>query len=396
MWTFLAVLAVASAQPGFKLETLGGDVIAGPILRISAEEVTVKTPDGPVRIGVEQLSGLVPAAALPPTQGQPRVWVDLVDGSSLLAADYAAAEGRARITAFDGQLLDLATDDVAAVRFQPQDDAVAAEWARLLDARHDTDLLVIRTDGAVDYHHGVIGEVTEALVRFALEGDLLPVKRSKVHGLIYHRPAGREFSEAACRVLDVDGSRWVAGSIELDGGSLRWTTLSGLVLARPLSAIARVDFSQGKVVYLSDLEPESVEWTPFFGSDARLEAMSRFFGPREDQGLRSGPLELEGKQYQKGLALHSRTSIVYRLPGDFRRFKAIVGIDDRVRPRGTARLLIHGDQRVLLETTIAGTNPPMSIDLDLTGVRRLGILVDFGDDLDVADHVDLCEARVVK
>jgi hypothetical protein len=59
-------------------------------------------------------------------------------------------------------------------------------------------------------------------------------------------------------------------------------------------------------------------------------------------------------------------------------------------------LVVRGDDRVLLETAVAGTDPPRAVDLDLAGVRRLAILVDFGGDLDVADHLDLCEARIVK
>jgi hypothetical protein len=36
------------------------------------------------------------------------------------------------------------------------------------------------------------------------------------------------------------------------------------------------------------------------------------------------------------------------------------------------------------------------LNLPLLGVRRLEILVDFSDDLDIGDFVDLCEARVTK
>jgi hypothetical protein len=176
----------------------------------------------------------------------------------------------------------------------------------------------------------------------------------------------------------------------------RWSTPLGLEITCPCEQVVRIDFSQGKIVYLSDLEPESIEWTPYFGSAQQPPALARLFAPRTDRGLEPGPLLLDGKRYEKGLALHSRTRLVYRLPGRFRRFKATVGIDDRVRPRGNVRLAIHGDERLLLETTITGTDPPQQLDLDLTGVRRLAILVDYGDDLDLADHLDLCDARVVK
>jgi hypothetical protein len=396
MMTLLTAVLLASTQPAFQAETLGGERIAGRLVELSAEKVTLETPDGPMPVDVERLTGLTVTPTPPEVQGRSCVRVDLVDGSEIVAADYTAFGGRAQIAAFDGRSLDLSAEDVAAVRFLPLVGGVAGEWKRLLESRPGSDLLVVRKDDSIDYHRGVIGDVTGELVEFQLEADVLPVKRTKLQGLIYYRAAEREFGDAACRITDVDGSRWVARSLAMESGTLHWTTLSGLEVIRPLESVLRVDFSQGKVVYLSDLKPDSVAWTPYFGEDSGLEALRRFFGPREDRSLRSGPLELDGTPYSKGLALHSRTSLEYRLPGEFRRFKAVVGIDDRVRPRGNAQLVIRGDDRVLLDTTVAGTDPPRPVDLDLTGVRRLTILVDFGEDLDVADDVDLCEARVVK
>jgi hypothetical protein len=147
---------------------------------------------------------------------------------------------------------------------------------------------------------------------------------------------------------------------------------------------------------LSDLKADSVEWVPYFSIGKELPTRAAFYAPRMDRSLGGGPLQLDGQRYKKGVAIHSRTTMVYRLPDRFRRFSALAGIDERVHPRGNVRLVIHGDERELLNVTVAGTEKAKPIDLDVTGVRRLTILVDFGDDLDVADHLDLCEARLTK
>jgi hypothetical protein len=329
-------------------------------------------------------------------EGTPGVWVELVDGSKLVGTEYTVQSGRARVGTGAGKAMEVSTRNVATVRLQPPTEAGRAEWLRITESEVDRDLLVVRRDGALDYHRGTLRDVTDEVVQFDLGGDLLPVKRTKVEGLVYHHASERELGETVCRIAEADGSRWAARSLVLEGGNLRWTTPLGVDVTRPLAEVARIDFSQGKIVYLSDLEPELMVWTSYFGPARDLPALARFFAPREDRGLEPGPLRLDGRSFAKGLALHSRTRLVYRLPGRFRQFKATVGIDDRVRPRGNVRLVIHGDDRVLLETAVAGTDPPQSIELDLTDVRRLGILVDFGEDLDVADHLDLCEARVVK
>jgi hypothetical protein len=396
MWSLLLVSALTLAPPDFEVRLLGGEAVTGPIGQLDADRLTVQTADGPVSLETEDITGLSRPSPPRPPDVQSAVRVELADGSRLVAAEYSVRDGLATILGPRGRITEVPTRDLSAVRLGPQTDAAAAEWSRILESDLDGDLLVIRKTESLDYHRGVLGDVSDTVVRFELDGELLPVKRAKVHGLVYHRAADRSLPDAVCSITDADGSRWQARSIRLDGDLLRWSTPSGLEITCPSQEVVRIDFSQGKIVYLSDLEPESIEWTPYFGSPQQLPALAQLFAPRTDRGLEPGPLLLDGKPYQKGLALHSRTSLVYRLPGRFRRFKATAGVDDRVRPRGNVRLLIHGDERLLVETTITGTDPPQQLDLDLTGVRRLAILVDFGDDLDVADHLDLCDARVVK
>jgi hypothetical protein len=169
-----------------------------------------------------------------------------------------------------------------------------------------------------------------------------------------------------------------------------------LAVRRSLEGIERIDFSQGKIVFLSDLEPERVEWTPYFGTGKRLESLVSFFAPRQDRSLLAGPMLLDGKSMQKGLAMHSRSLITYRLPDRFSRFQALAGIDDRVRPRGNVRLVIRGDDKVLFDEIVDGTQNAKPVDIDLGHARRLTILVDFGDETDIADHLDLGDARIVK
>jgi len=395
MWSLLLIGVLGVAPPEFEVHVLGGDPRVGPITEWGADRMTVRTADGPVSLDTREIAGISRRGA-GPSNVPPSVWAELIDGSRLAGADYAVREGRAGITRPDGEVTDVSARDVAAVQLQRPTEAIAAEWSRILESELDADLLVVRKGDSIDYHRGTLGDVSDKVVKFDLEGDLLAVKRSRVFGLIYYRSAGRRLPDPACWLTEADGSRWAVRSVRLEGEEFRWTTPLGLEVSRAAAEVVRIDFSPGKIVYLSDLEPESLVWTPYFGSTKKLPALARFFGPREDRGLDPGPLSLDGKQYEKGLALHSRTSLVYRLPGRFRRFKAVVGIDDRVRPQGNVRLVIRGDDRVLLETTVAGTDPPLPVDLDLSGVRRLAILVDYGADLDVADHLDLCDARIVK
>ncbi len=173
-------------------------------------------------------------------------------------------------------------------------------------------------------------------------------------------------------------------------------TVSGLAQSLPLASVAQLDFSLGKIVYLSDLEPLKADWQPYLGA-ANLSAGARqLFGLRKDKNFAGKPLTLGETTFRKGVALHSRSDVAYRLPGQFTRLVATVGIDPSQRSRGNVRLEIRGDDRELYNATIAGSAAPQPIELDLTGVGRLTVLVDYGEGLDIGDQLILGNARLVR
>jgi len=393
----LLLLATLTATPiQFEGRILGDQVVAGTLAELGANRLAIATKDGLVGLDADKLIRLTPQTKPAPLQFEPKVWVDLVDGSTFPALDYTASGGRAKINLPGDQPLELPVTMIATVRLQPETETLGADWQRILAMKLDGDVLVARKGESLDYHKGLVRDVTDQVVEFVLDGDTLPVKRSKVYGLAYYRSADRQMPEETARLIDNAGATWSVRSLSLAGDKLQWSTPTGLTVARPLSAVAQIDFSAGKILYLSDLKPDSIQWSPYFGTDKTLAILGQFFAPRHDKNLESKPLQLGGVQYGKGLALHSRTDVVYRLPERYSRFKAVVGIDDSVRPHGNVRLVIRGDDRVLFEATLTGSDAPKPVDLDLKGVRRLGILVDFGAETDVGDHLDLADAMIIK
>ena len=320
--------------------------------------------------------------------------VGLIDGSLLKASRYLVEGPTATLTLLDGRILDIPLKKITHAQLQSATGGISLEWERLLRREARGDMLVIRKDDAIDYLEGVLHDATDDRIHFELDGDVLPVKRSKVFGVIYPR-ATIGLSKTTCQIVGNGGSVWNVASLSLDK-QLRWLTPAGVEVSYELATARLIDFSRGKVLFLSDQEPESSNYVPYFGGLTDRPAIQQFRAPRTDTNLEGAPLRLDGKEYSKGLSLHSRTELVYRLPDRYRRFQATLGIDDAARPRGDIRLVIRGDARVLFEQVVRGTNPAEAIDLDISGVRRLTILADFGEGLDIGDHLDLCEARVIK
>ena len=405
MPSLLAAMLLMLVPGDVEVRTLDGRTTDGTIVALDENRLTIRTTDRRVSRDVswyiDKLIGVFSKKIVAAQDVAAVLRIDLIDGSKLVARQYTVAGSQARITLGDARTIDLPSAKVAAVRLREASAATADEWLRLTRLEAEGDLLVVGNEHGIDYHEGILHDVTDTVVQFEFDGTVLPAKRSKVYGLVYHRLRNVELPEAICRITDTTGSQWAVRAIGLSGSGdppdrLTWITPAGVKASCPMARIRRIDFSQGKIVFLSDLKPESTAFTPYFGTTEARQLLGRFYALRTDRNLESAALQLGGKRYSKGLAMHSRTEVVYRLPGRFGRFKATAGIDDGVRPGGSVRLVIRGDDRVLFEATVRGTDPPVPIDLDVTDVRRLTILADFADNMDIADHLDLCEARVIK
>jgi hypothetical protein len=186
--------------------------------------------------------------------------------------------------------------------------------------------------------------------------------------------------------------------------------MGGAKFAWPLDDVQFADFSGGKIKYLSDMEPASQNWSPLVGLPAGLTLASEYGQPRRDHSAFGGKLALLQKteadddanllstrhEFDRGLALRSRTELVYRLPAQFSRFRAVAGIDPAASTSGNVQLAILADDQPLLEAEIASDGPPLPIDLDIAGARRLKILVNFGENQDSGDWLNLCDAKIVK
>ncbi len=390
---------VLASPPDFVVEKLSGDRLDGALLQCKDDTLQLQTPEGLVSIplaevGVVRRRELLPAAVVAPNVP---VWVELVGGSTLAATDFVLAQQGAEVVTASGTTVPVPHLQLRAVRFRALNEQSGKQWKDLLASEIDSDLLVVRRNDVLDYHRGTIRAVGAATVDFETAGRRLPVRREKVFGLVFYNSGAAATERPTCSVALRDGTLLAASSVQILDGQLHCTTCSKLVLSYRLDQVARLDFRQTRVVYLSELEPVVSEWEPFFPTNLPLPAVKVFFGPHKDRASDSGPLQLGGRTYRKGLSVHSRTRLVYRLDGKYRRFLATVGIDDRVRPGGLVRLVIRSDNdRVLFDRQIAGTDPPLPIDIDVSGTKQLSIVVDFAEQLDLGDQLDLCEARLIK
>ncbi len=406
MTAFVLLLAGLLAEPKqYQLNTLDGQTAVGTLAELTDKQVVIQAADGAKTFKFTEVRTIRPAdqaSGRPPSRGygdpskQPAVWMETTDGSRLPGVGYSVKKGAAELKLSGGETLSLPTNGIRLVDF-PAADGSPSTWIGELKPDQAADLIVVRKRDGMDYVEGSAGDVTDETVNFNVDGDNVPVKRAKVAGIVYfHAAEAAPLPEPNCVFEDTAGQRVMAKRVALDGGELKIVTAFGGSLARPLDSLKLLDFSAGRMTYLSDLPTVSSDWTPLVDFGKQATAVKKFYAPQKDRGMDGGPLRVAGKSYPKGLAIPSRTAIVYKVTGKGKRFKAIAGIDDSVHDAGEVHLVVSGDGKALYDGKIIGRKTPVELDLDVAGVKRLNILVDFGEGLDVGNYLDLCDARIVK
>ncbi len=409
MNVLLVVAALIWSAVEVDVETVSGSKVSGALVDASAERVVVRAADEEKAIAAADVMRVAFTKPREVANAKVAAWIELADGAKLTASVLTRTKDqfawKSPLDADDAPAVVLDGRDVRTIRFQEAGDAVLERFAEIVGRKASGDQIVIRRgEQTIDSLSGIVRDITADAVQFEIDGDVKAVPMKRVFALVFYRPAGRELASAACVVLDAAGMTLPATVLHVTDGKLHVTTPAGLEIVRELDRIARIDYAAAKTLYVGDLKPESVEWSPLVGGEPS-EELAQFFRPRADRALFGGPLLLPRDDagrfspawpYAKGLAIHSRTKLVYRLPRSFRSFVAVAGIDSRVRPAGNVRLVIDGDGKELYAGTLSGKDAAVSLALDVQGVKRLTILVDFGDDLDVADHLNLGDARLVE
>lgn len=399
MIELLLTTALISGAPPFEVHTLDGQSAVGQIVALNADELVLETDQGPTTFALDQLAALARKPAPVLSASGANLLIELVDGSVLSAVEYGVTSGTGKIRSTLGATHEIPTRSIRWVRFgspDGYDPKLTKEWSEITETQAAGDLLVVRKNGVLDYLEGVLRDVDDATCQFELDGEVIPVKRAKIEGLVYAQPRSVELPEPIGKLVATDGSRLQLQTVEFADGKVVVSTPAGTSHSVPLERVVRFDFSSGKIAYLSDLEPESVAFTPLFGFAQPPAGLLAFYSYRRDVGFEGNPLRLDGKVYKKGLSLASRTELVYKLPGKFRVFRATVGIDDSVRETGSVRVAIKGDGKTLWQADVRGSEPARELELEIAGVKRLEILVDYGEATDVGDRLDLGEARVTK
>ena len=187
-----------------------------------------------------------------------------------------------------------------------------------------------------------------------------------------------------------DGSQLTVGDVVFsDKTGLSCRAAFGAELHFPAEHLVSLQFLGGRIVFLSDLEPQAFVSTPY---------LARSWPLRRNQNAVGGPLRLGGKEYARGLGQHSQSLATYNLNHKYLAFQATIGVDAVTEGRGSVifRLLADG-KPVFTSDVVRGKTPAIVIGpLSMKNVEQLTLAVDFADQGDLLDHADWCDALLIK
>ncbi|MEX0728851.1 MAG: NPCBM/NEW2 domain-containing protein [Planctomycetaceae bacterium] len=234
---------------------------------------------------------------------------------------------------------------------------------------------------------GVIKIPLDGIEAFAMNPELMEIPKIEGHRALTVLTDGSYLT--LTDLQSENSARGDAAGTDATNLRLSARTSYGQAVTIPISDLKNLMFLGRYAVMLSDREAAGYEFTPFF---------SRTWDYQIDRNATSGPLIVAGREYIKGVGLHSQCRLTYELDDQFTRFQAEAGIDDAVGEKGQAWLsiLVDGEPRVE-RVLLQGSAGVKEIGVDrLERARQLTIVVEFGPFGDVGDHVDLVNPMLIR
>lgn len=388
---------------------LDGQTHTGTLTALTASAVEITENGATVTLPVGDVMAIELSVAASGESEESQV-VFFVDGSQLHGTSVArTAKSLTAQTALFGTV-EASVDKIHAVRLQAENPSYIQQWNTFLKRDSEKDNLVVaKRDGSgLDFLAGIVSNVTSESVQFLLDGDTIPVPTERVYGIVFGRQAGSKNDasrfDAPVQLTSVTGDIFRVKTIVLESDQLRAESSWGQMLSVPLTQLRKIDLSSGRIQFLSDM-PALVERfdgidpeNSLFAGLIALEQQKLLFGPQRDMTIeRQSKLRLRGREYAKGLCIHSRSELQWDLEKRFSAMECVVGVDDEVAFNGShaVALKIMGDGNALFEKLINTTDAPLPIRLSVEDVSKLSVLVDFGDGSSVCDWLDLADARLV-
>jgi hypothetical protein len=413
----ICVSAGLAADPPLSVQLLDGKSLTGELAGINEREITVKVDGKSVARPLDQVLQIdfqpMPVGAQPK---ESYTAVGLTDGSVFRCSKFGIKAKEANLTLAAGPQFSVPMTAITFVLHEANVEAIVKQFREYIAKakQQRSDYLLVKPKDTLNGLEGTVGDGDEKgeNVEFTREGAKRSINLAKTQGLIFFREADGKMANAVCKLLDTARNEIQVAAVAKTDKGFTITTPAGAKIEYPRNLIARLDYSKGKLTFLSDMDPMEVVETCTEGVDS-VQHYHR------DKNLDGGQIRIGPTTYSKGIAMHAHTELEYELKGEYREFSAFLGVEDGIGGgEGPTTVKILGDGKELYAGTIRKgqkLNPAPAIDknkpppagqrvnelvlplkLSVVNVLKLRVVVASGDLLDLGKHATLADAQVSK
>ncbi len=397
-----AALVVATAR-GDDVTTTAGKKISGKLVGVDAKGITFVTQQAQVDIPGRDLVVVdFGNKILPPPATYSEI--ELTDGSLLRMNRFVIKDKTFECEPLPSPhevkapTFDIPIRTVFTAIKKAHDPKITAAWKKMLATRGKRDLYVLERETDLTYVQGTIESASAdgRELKFQNEsGDRTDtLLQSRAAGYVFAQPQPTQLPPTICRVHDVYGNILNATAITLGTDeSVTVVTVAGAKIHYPsIRALVRLDYAQGNVTYLSDLDPK-VEAAELPADELKLNVTVPYL---KDRSLANEAIKLDNTVFPKGLCIAPDTVLTFDLTSDYSQLKAMAGIDENgANATSSAKLTIEGDGQILFSATLNRQERAKPIVLAITGIKQLRVIVEADTPFN-GNYVTLADARVQK
>lgn len=384
--TTILLLAVTAASPRVDVATLSGQDYSGELISIDSAQWKLMVDGKPVEIASSQILDSR-FSGTGETLDSEAMQLSLTDGTSFHLSSATADSREIKVESGTTGSVSIPRNLVKSLRYAASPTTVDDAWKELVNRDARQDMIVVRKNDVLDFVEGVIGEITGTHINVLLDGQNIPVKSERVFGLVFYQKTP-EKPRPAIEVALKDGGLLKAYKVmSTDGTRLGMTLAAGAEITLPAGQVKAIDFSSGRLAWLDAMEPREKKH-----EFQIIDVVPEFRTNRDIYGAR---LKVGKRVFDRGLCIRSRTTVRYRLDGEFSRFQTWMGIQDGYA--GDVSVTVKCDGTELFSGAVEPDTDAQRLDLEVTDKYSLEIIVDFGKvESDIGDHLVLGDARLLK
>ena len=312
----------------------------------------------------------------------------MITGGSKVFTDSVEVQGSdVAISSPSGLSTNLPLDLVQAIVFKSTE-LVAKQLA---DRSDSEDRVIVGTPDGEKVVSGIFEGLSQGKLGLNFNGKSRKIGIEKIHAVSL---ADLGLQVASGTQVELTDGSLLNGSLQsVENGTLMLAMTTNRSIQIPWTSVARLEMQSDNLVYLSNLQPTGVQQKSIFAPQRSWQ---------RDRSIEFNPIRLKHpdksspQTYRKGIGTQSYSELEFANANQFERFQAITGIDAETQGRGDCQMSVYADGIKLWSQRVTAETPPQKVDVDISGMASVTLVVEPGEQFDLADHADWADAKFVK